>query len=77
MVRSTITKLKSLSYSRALFLYTTLVILMLEYSVWFILQIFVITYDYLVVSTLVMRIECICSVNTLRLILANDAIAYI
>jgi hypothetical protein len=36
-------------------------------------RIFVITYDYLVVFTLAIRIECTCSVNTLRLILADGA----
>jgi hypothetical protein len=72
-----IRELKGLSYSRALFLYITWVILMLRCSVWFALYIFIIAYDYLVVSTLVMRIECTYNVNTLRLILADNATTYI
>jgi hypothetical protein len=50
---------------------------MLGCSVRFVSRIFIIAYDYLVVSTLAMRIKCICSVNTLRLILANGATVYI
>jgi hypothetical protein len=73
VVRSMIRELKGLFYSKALFLHTTQVISILGYSVRFTSQIFVITCDCLIVSTLIMRIECTYSVNTLRLILADGA----
>jgi hypothetical protein len=72
-----IRELKGLSCSRALFLYITWVILILRCSVWFTSHIFIIAYDYLVISTLVMRMKYTYSVNMLRLILANDIIIYI